>query len=237
MRLRSGTRTDIGRKRQSNEDCFAALDDRALYVVADGMGGHAAGAVAARIAVDRLVLELESARPGAERLRRAIRAANEAVHARASAERAMRGMGTTVAALWIAENVAHVAHVGDSRVYRLRGGSFAPLTLDHSPLAERIFRGRMPATAARLDPVRHVITRAVGVRPTVEPDVASVPVHAGDAFLLCTDGVTSLVEEGEIAGVVADCRDDLATAAEVLIEVANSRGGDDNSTAVIVVCE
>ncbi len=238
MQLSSVTRTDIGRKRQTNEDAYAAFDQLGFYAVADGMGGHAAGRLAADAGVAELVRRLcsRSQEPGPEALRLGFHAANATILEQALRDPNARGMGTTLATLWIREGRAILAHVGDSRIYLVRGPRMHLLTLDHAPVAEMLLRREISPEQARAHPGRNVINRAVGVRPWVEPDVALIPVEASDVFVLCTDGLTALVEDAEIERILRDCEENLELSAEVLIELANSRGGDDNSTVVLVRC-
>lgn len=234
--------TDVGRKREANEDYFSAVEASRLYVVADGLGGHAAGRLAAEAGTSELVRCLASRElePTFERLRGAFRAANTRIRQYAQGDAALRGMGTTLAALWLDPERAFVAHVGDSRVYLLRGRRIHPLTLDHSVVGELISRRQLRPEHAHGHPSRNVITRALGVRPTVEPDLAWLRLAPDDRFVLCTDGLTAHVRDDEIATVCLDCAEgddpgaDLAQAADVLIELTNARGGEDNVTVALV---
>lgn len=236
MVVRSAVLSDIGRKRESNEDYYSALESRRLYVVADGLGGHAAGQVAAEVGTTEVVRRLGEVDgpPDPARLRTAIRAANARIRALASRDRRLRGMATTLAALWLGDAVAWLGHVGDSRIYLLRAGRIRQLTVDHSLVRELVSRRELAPGDVHEHPSRNVITRALGVRNALEPDVASIRTRLGDRFLLCTDGLTSELTDDEIAGVLIDCDDDLSQAAEVLVELANVRGGEDNTTVILV---
>jgi protein phosphatase len=238
VRIRSAALSDTGKRRKANEDFFAAHDDLGVYVVADGLGGHAGGRVAAESGTHAFVEGLASAgRPTLAALREAFRAANGHVRSRAGTMPELRGMATTLAALWISPDAAALGHVGDSRIYLRRDGRLTALTSDHSLVAEAVLRQQLDPEEARAHPHRSVITRALGVRPDLEPDAAELRVEPGDVFLLCTDGICAQLEYGEIARVLDHFPVDLEAAAQALIERANARGGDDNATVVLVGCE
>lgn len=234
MRFVSAALSDVGRRRDSNEDSFAALDALGLYAVADGMGGHAAGKAASELAVSALVRALPEQATGDRlgHLRAAILAAHDAIVAHAARYERMQGMGTTLAALLVEGDLATFGHVGDSRILVFRRGRLHRLTLDHSLVSELVSRGHIEDWEARVHPHRNVITRALGMRGRVEPDLAAVPIEPGDRFLLCTDGVTGQIEDEEIAGVLGDREP--AAAVRALLQEANARGGDDNATAVLL---
>lgn len=240
MILRAAGATDVGRRRRTNEDRFGFDPGLGLYLVADGMGGHTAGQVASGLAMDAM---LEAVRCGTvgdgsptERLRRAVAAANDLIFGTAEEQPGLAGMGTTLVALLVAGGRAAVAHVGDSRVYRVRAGRIRQLTDDHSLVGELQRRGEISADAAREHPHRHVLTRALGVRADAEPDLAELGFESGDVFVLCTDGLTQHVRDEEIEkSVVAGA--DLAEACERLVALANARGGEDNITVLLVRCE
>jgi protein phosphatase len=234
MRFVSAALTDVGLRRQGNEDSFVALDDLGLYVVADGMGGHAAGKTASELGVSALVRALRDGATGDRlgALRAAFLAAHDAIVARAALDRGLRGMGTTLAALLVGGNSAAFGHVGDSRIHLLRRGRLHRLTLDPSLVSELVSRGHIEEHEARVHPHRNVITRALGMRGRVEPDVAALPVEPGDLFLLCTDGVTGQIEDEEIAAVLRDLEP--RAAARALLDEANARGGDDNATVLLL---
>jgi protein phosphatase len=237
VKLLSSALSDRGLVRKANEDSFAALDERGLYAVADGLGGHVGGRVASEAAMSELVrcLTASGGEPELTRLRRAFRAANRAVRSRAQRNHALRGMATTLAALWLGRDLAALAHVGDSRIYLVRGGRMFPLTLDHSLVAEAVARRGLGLEAARVHPSRSVITRALGVASEVEADTAALRTSPGDLFLLCSDGLTGQVADREIASLLLSLRADLGAAARALVDLANARGGEDNTTVVLVV--
>jgi protein phosphatase len=229
-------RSDVGCKRDFNEDSFAVEPALGVFVVADGLGGHVAGRRASETAVQAFLTACASADGEAPlaALRLAARDANRAIRALVEAEPSLSGMGTTLAALQLRGGEAALVNVGDSRIYLLRGGGLHALTLDHSMVADLVVYRRLDPAAALRHPQRHVITRALGVQPVLEPDVASLRVERGDLFLLCTDGISSAVEEGEIARALRAAGADLEAAADRLIALANDRGGDDNATAILV---
>ncbi len=236
MRLSISACTDTGRKRRANEDSYAVEEKLALFVVADGLGGHVAGRRASDLGV-AMVVETVSADPDGpapDVLRHAFTRANEAILESAQADAELRGMGTTLAALWLRGEEAVLAHAGDSRLYLLRSGKLHALTLDHSLVGERVARGEITAEQARVHPSRHVITRAVGVVPWVEPDVAGLRTRPGDVFVLCSDGISSQIADSDIEHCLCGREERLAGAAEALIQLANARGGDDNATVILV---
>ncbi len=240
MELRSAARTDLGQRRQTNEDSFAVEPARGLYLVADGLGGHTAGQVASGLAAQAAVnalTTLEGATASlSEKLRIAITAANREVFETAEAKRELAGMGTTLVALLARGERIALAHVGDSRAYLVRSGKIRQLTDDHSLVAELVRRREIPAHAAQQHPHRHVLTRALGVRRTVEPDLTELTPTTDDIFVLCSDGLTGHVRDEEIAAEVS--RDnDLDAACGRLVDLANSRGGEDNITLVVVACD
>jgi len=240
MILRAAAGSDVGRRRAANEDHYALAPDIGLYLVADGLGGHVAGQVASELAAEaalRTVRTLEGATPSlAEKLRYAVTAANREVHETARQRPELQGMGTTLVALLAQEGRAALAHVGDSRAYLVRAERIRQLTDDHSIVGELLRRHEISEDAAREHPHRHVLTRALGVRKAVEPDLAELTPMPGDFFVLCSDGLTNHVEDHEIAKAVTQ-EEDLQEACERLVDLANGRGGEDNTTLVIVRCE
>lgn len=240
MILRSAARTDVGLRRRSNEDCFALATNLGLYLVADGMGGHTAGQVASNLAAQGAVRALETLETAeaslTEKLRYSVAAANREVFATAQAKPELAGMGTTLVALLAGRARIALAHVGDSRAYLVRGSKIRQLTDDHSLVAELVRRREITARAARGHPHRHVLTRALGVRGSVEADLAELTPASGDLFVLCSDGLVAHVQDEEIAAEMSR-ESDLDAACEHLIELANSRGGEDNITVVVVRCE
>ncbi|MEE9607373.1 MAG: Stp1/IreP family PP2C-type Ser/Thr phosphatase [Myxococcota bacterium] len=240
MILRAAACTDVGLRRSSNEDCYALAGDLGLYLVADGMGGHSAGQVASELAAEsavRALRALEGATASlAEKLRYALAAANREIFTRSQAEQRLAGMGTTLVALLAGGGRIALAHVGDSRAYLVRQARVRQLTDDHSLVAELVRRREISEDAARGHPHRHVLTRALGVRARVEPDLAELTPAPDDTFVLCSDGLTGHVDDQEIAKAVSDGAD-LEAICDGLVELANSRGGTDNTTVVVVRCE
>jgi protein phosphatase len=237
MELRSAASTHVGLRRQANEDRFAIVPELGLYLVADGMGGHQAGQVASRLAAEgaiRAIAALQGAAVSlAERLRQAVACANREIFVEAQARPELAGMGTTFVGLLFGEGRLALAHVGDSRAYVLRRGRLRALTDDHSIVAELLRRHAISEADAREHPHRHVLTRALGVRPRTEPDLAELTPQPGDLFVLCSDGLTSHVDDAGLAARLAD-EDDLEAAAADLIGAANRAGGLDNSTVVLI---
>jgi protein phosphatase len=240
MILRTAGRTDVGLRRQANEDSYALSPEHGLFLVADGMGGHRAGQVASRLSADaalRAVDTLQGVAVGpAEKLRHAVAVSNREVFAAARANPELAGMGTTFVALLASAERAALAHVGDSRAYLIRAGQIRRLTDDHSLVGELLRRQEITEDAARDHPHRHVLTRALGVRPKVEPDLAEISPAANDVFLLCSDGLTTLVLDEEILEMTRRATD-LQIACDSLVDLANSRGGVDNTTVVMVYYE
>lgn len=240
MILRAAGRTDVGQQRSENEDRYALAPEEGAYLVADGMGGHRAGRLASGLGVEAALRALRARRgrsdPPAEALRHAVMRANRAIWAKARARPEHAGMGTTLVALLGDGERAALAHVGDSRAYRVRRGRIRQLTDDHSLVAELLRRREISAAAAREHPHRHVLTRALGVRPEVEPDLAELSMAPEDVFVLCSDGLTAHVEDSEIAKVVRE-EDDPQETCERLVDLANERGGEDNVTVLVAYCE
>ncbi|MEM9177604.1 MAG: Stp1/IreP family PP2C-type Ser/Thr phosphatase [Myxococcota bacterium] len=230
--------THVGVVRNVNQDAFGRFDDpdraEILLVVADGLGGHRGGEVASRMAVDRLgEFVLAGEGDGPTRLERAIARANDVILTASRKDHTLDGMGTTVVCLLLAEDgPSTVAHVGDSRLYRLRGGAIDQLTEDHSLVATLVREGVLAPEDARDDPRRNQILRALGVREDVEIDLAPVELRPGDHYLLCSDGLHGMIEDDAIAELVhAVARPE--TAVNDLIDAANAAGGTDNVTCVL----
>jgi PPM family protein phosphatase len=232
--LRSGSATDVGRVRSMNEDL--AFEGSTLFAVADGMGGHAGGEVAARTAIDSLRSGFEHS-PSAEGLVEAVHEANQAVWDQGHADPSLRGMGTTLIATALVGtddgDRLVVANVGDSRGYRLHNRELSQLTVDHSVAEELVARGELSENEAAVHPQRHILTRALGVDPEVDVDVWQLVPEEGDRFLLCSDGLSNEVGLEEIARVLTEMHDP-RQAAERLVNLANERGGNDNITAVVL---
>ena len=236
--------SDVGMRRANNQDSFACLPAKTeerfwnrghLFVVADGMGAHAAGELASRMATESIAMHyFRSSHPDSiEALRTAVAEANEEIHQRGQNNPEFHNMGTTASSLAILASGAVVAHVGDSRVYRLRDDMLEQLTFDHSLVWEMEASGHKDGGAFGQNIPRNVITRSLGPNASVDIDVEGpFPVEKGDRFLICSDGLTGLVEDAEI-GTLMDCLpEDLAV--RVLVDLANLRGGPDNTTVVIV---
>jgi protein phosphatase len=232
----SFSRTDTGRQRRSNED--AAYARAPLFAVADGMGGAQAGEVASGIAVETLGGGLPDHAPAASEARLAdvVRAANERIHALSRSDEARAGMGTTMTVVLVGEDDVTVAHVGDSRAYRLRDGALERLTDDHSLVEEYVRQGRLTPEEAREHPQRSIITRALGPEADVEVDTHTWPARGGDVLLICSDGLTTMVGEDAIAAELRTARS-LEDAGHALVDAANAAGGRDNITVVLVRLE
>ena len=234
MKLRAGASTDVGLVRQRNEDAYVA--DYPLFAVADGLGGHLGGEVASRVAVDTLTDAAKGDGPDEgipDRLRSAIQRANAEVSERASKDQRLTGMGTTITAVIAGHDRIFLGHVGDSRAYLLRDGELRPLTEDHSLVQRMVREGRLTPEQAEIHPQRSVLTRALGIDDELEVDQATVEVTAGDRLLLCSDGLTSMVADELIRKILAG-HDDPQAASQALVEAANSAGGQDNITTVVL---
>ncbi len=230
LRLRVGAATDVGQVRDHNEDDYLVDDDLGLIAVADGMGGHRGGEVASAAALEALRVAFVAGAPIDE----AVVVANDAVHEQSVADPNLRGMGTTLTAGSF-DDSGHVVlgHVGDSRAYLARDGSFERVTTDHSLVEELIQAGELTPEEAERDPRRSMITRALGLEPGVVVDVIELDLRDGDRLLLCSDGLTGMVSEPDIAARLAT-EPDPATAAVQLIDAANAAGGVDNITVIII---
>ena len=248
MQRRGAGLTDVGQRRKINEDAFFLDDDLGLYIVADGMGGHAAGEVASQEAIDtvhgmvrrdRMKLDAisggqvddETVRAALRLVESAVQAATYMVFGLAQHDPETQGMGTTLSVLAICGNHGITAQVGDSRVYLIRDGCAAPLTEDHTLVAWQLKQGIITEEEAAISPHRNVITRAVGSREYVQVDTHFFEIVPGDRFLLCSDGLHGYVRDEEIPDVV---RLGAAAAAQRFVRLANDRGGRDNITAIVV---
>ncbi len=231
-------RTDVGVVRTDNEDNYLLIPDEGLYIVADGMGGHAAGEVASEMAVRIIARELrdvarEDEGRAADTLRSAIRRANEQIFQRTLNEQDKRGMGTTATAMLILGAKYLIGHVGDSRAYVLREDEMVQLTKDHSYVQEQVDAGYLTPQQARVHPYSNVITRCVGANDDVDPDVYGGTLHGGDLYLLASDGLTGMLADHEMKEILQN-GSDMDTALNELINTANGRGGLDNITAIIL---
>jgi len=245
MHLRAGTATDVGRVRVLNEDASAARPEQGLFVVCDGMGGEAAGEVASALAVATIVERAAdagdlAASPGSAaylprtmRLADAVRLANRRIFEQAEQHPDQTGMGTTIIAAWIYRDVASLAHVGDSRAYLWRDGRLEALTRDHSLVEAQVKAGMLNREESLKSEHQNILLRALGREPEVEVELAEVPLRAGDYVLLCSDGLTRMVPEREMAETLS-AHSEPQSMAEALVEAANRNGGADNVTAVVV---
>jgi protein phosphatase len=224
-----GAQTDVGRAREMNEDGYVV--EEPLFAVADGMGGHRAGEVASRMALEAIA-EVPP-EEGAHSLAERVRAANRVVHQRASEDKELEGMGTTLTALWMDGDEARIAHVGDSRAYLLRDGELKMLTEDHTLVQRMVREGKISAQEATVHPQRSILTRALGVDAEVDVDDLTVELRPGDRILLNSDGLTSMLDEDRIADILREHQDPQA-AADALVDAANEAGGQDNITVVVI---
>lgn len=226
--MRSTGLSDVGKMRQNNEDSYFFNSDNKLFIVADGLGGHSAGEVASNMAVTHL-----STNPpdNIDDLVERLTEANTKVHN--EAQNLSNDMATTVSALMIYDSKAHVAHVGDSRVYLIRTGNVYCITDDHTPVMESVRSGIITEEQAKYHPLRHMLSRTIGTQPQVDIDVMTVDVEVDDLFLLCTDGLSNLLEENDMFNIISTSSS-LEEGAQNLIDLANERGGTDNITVVLV---
>jgi len=239
MKMKAAGITDVGLKRTNNEDAFVALSQLGFCAVADGMGGAAAGEVASRIFVDtaREVLSEPAAAEGmADKVKRAFTLANARMLEHVAAHPDHAGMGCTAEILALEGDEIVIGHVGDSRTYRFRAGELRQLTVDHSLVQDQLNKGLISAEEARKHPMRNVILRAVGAKETIELDVLKGRGIAGDIFLLCSDGLTDMIDDDEILKCLKASADIGSSAAD-LVEKAKAAGGKDNVTVVMVELE
>jgi PPM family protein phosphatase len=240
----------VGRRRELNEDTFHCSDRDGLSVVCDGMGGRDFGEVASSMTVSTITRLVHKSFPRTLRGRRLaeggpvadtfvqlfdgwIRDVNAQIHHFGSEDTRYREMGTTLALVYHQEDLVVVAHVGDSRVYRIRDGAIESVTEDHSFVNAQVKAGLITREEAEKSSHRHIVTRAIGPRGVVKGDVAVLPAKPGDVFVLCTDGLSDQVEPAEVLGIVRRAGDDLAKGVQGLIDLANERGGPDNITVIV----
>jgi protein phosphatase len=250
MKITYKALSDVGRKRKGNEDSLFVNPEQHLFVVADGMGGHAAGEIASKVAVDS-INEFVCLTGGDEeitwpfgldenisydgnRLKTAIRYANRKVLEATKEKSEYEGMATTVAAVLVDGDSANVGHVGDSRVYLVRDGEITQLTSDHSWVNEQILSGVISPDQARTHPLRNVVTRALGGKPDLQVDMQLHKIKSGDVLLLCSDGLTTMITDEEISRLVRDAGSDVEKAAQSLVASANAKGGEDNITVLLL---
>jgi protein phosphatase len=250
VRLKVGAATSVGRVRQINEDAFLARAEQGLFVVCDGMGGAAAGEVASRLAVDTIGAclngdseRLPDAPTGMDasryhartlQLGHAIREANKAIISRAQDEASQAGMGTTVVGAWADAGVVSIAHVGDSRAYLANAGGFEGVTSDHSLVEAQVQAGLIDREQSLQSEHQNILLRALGRDENVEIELSEITVSAGDRLLLCSDGLTRVVSDADLAAALDRFRGEPQQACDYLIETANGHGGPDNITVVIV---
>ncbi len=258
MKIRAWAKTDVGKKRDHNEDSHLVDQDLGLFVVADGMGGHMAGETASNIAVTTIadfiresqkkaqetteddgegkphgtMLMFASMDPEVEMLGDAVRAASMAILDAQFEKPELAGMGTTVSLIYVSGDRAYYAHVGDSRVYRLSGDTFTQITTDHSLVQEQLDAGYITEQQAENHKLKNVITRSVGFDVNVAVDAGPVTVKPGDRFLICSDGLSNPVKPAELKEMME--KKDAESLLNVAIRLANNRGGDDNITAVVL---
>lgn len=228
--------SDVGRARERNEDSYYAGEF--VFAVADGLGGHNAGDVASRLAVEPIAAfdRAAGSTPDdrlADGLAKAVDDANRAVYQRAQNDAKVRGMGTTLTAVAIANGSAHLAHVGDSRCYLVRGGEISQLSSDHTLVARMVAEGKLTPEQAETHPQRSILTRALGAEPEIDVDTLEIQLLHGDRLILCSDGLSSVVDDGVILATLADSKD-LKEACKRLVDAANARGGPDNITVVVL---
>jgi protein phosphatase len=244
MRLKVGAATSVGRVRPINEDAIATDADLGLFVVCDGMGGAAAGEVASRMAVDTIEAEVKAApiKPGTQRgfqprtaqLGRAVEAANRVILERSRNDAEHAGMGTTVVSVWIGDSVASIAHVGDSRAYLSGQEGFESVTRDHSLVEAQVQAGLINREQSLKSEHQNILLRALGREPDVEVELNEVALAAGDRMLLCTDGLTRIVNDQGLADALERFRGDPQGACDHLVAAANDGGGPDNITVVVI---
>ncbi len=248
MKIAASGQTDVGQKRDHNEDSFLVDEDLRLFVVADGMGGHAGGGTASRLAVETIQASMRAAHaadpdlfaraarleesPLREVLRDAVESACASIYRAAQSDPSLAGMGTTVTAAIVSGPNAFVAHVGDSRCYLARHGHIYQVSEDHSLVNEQLKAGAITPDEARHSRFKNIITRSVGFEADVAVDMMGVEVEPGDRLVICCDGLSNLVEDDEILSIATSCA--LDEAPRRLIDLANERGGDDNITVIVV---
>lgn len=238
-------KTHAGQVRPLNEDAVGADPDSGLFILADGLGGYNAGEIASTMAVSTLLAELPSELDGArvspaaafdpqQILRDRLIAMNSTIFRAALNSSAFEGMATTIVVAWLLGDRLWVAHTGDSRLYRMRGGQLEQLTRDHSFSQELLDAGMVTEEEARLLPAKNLVTRALGASAEVEPEVRDYPLQAGDLVLMCSDGLTEMISFAEIGAQLSSCKGDVQEGARRLVDMANEAGGRDNVSVVVV---
>lgn len=228
---RAAAVTDTGRRRRRNEDAYVC--DPPLFVIADGMGGAQAGEIASHLAATSVQHAERDGSSDEDEVVQLIQDANRSVYERARADESTSGMGTTMTVALVDEEIVRIGHVGDSRAYLVRDHALEQLTEDHSLVGELIRSGRLSPEEAEAHPHRSVITRALGTDPDVDVDAFSVGTKPGDLFMLCSDGLTSMVDDARILELLEEHRRDIKGAAQALVDEANANGGEDNITVIL----
>lgn len=240
LRIISDGKTDVGRIRSSNEDTIGLFPEWNLFIVADGMGGHAAGEVASRISVDALYKYFSSRKgfdlPAKERLSSAIREANLEVIKKAAGDIRYLGMGTTIVAILIEGRIATIGHVGDSRAYLVSGDKIRAMTSDHSLVNQYVETGLITQEEARRHPQRNILTRALGISEDMDAEMQEIQIEEEDIFILCSDGLTNMLEDEDILSTVISSKEDPSLSCNALIDLANNKGGEDNISVIVVRC-
>lgn len=237
MRIECGARSDQGKVRASNEDSYIANAQNGLFVVADGMGGHAAGEVASKIAITSIEKTISSCEPGSNHqdiIELAIQEANARVFETQRLKPEFRGMGSTLTLLLFQDNQYHVAQVGDSRAYLLRNGVLNQLTQDHSIVWPLYQSGILTKEDLSRHPQKNLITRSIGTHPQVDADMQSNDALEGDIFLLCSDGLTDVLSDQDISRILSREGKSPQQLCELLVDEANAAGGPDNVTVVVI---
>lgn len=240
--MKVAARTDIGCRRQNNEDSYAYDVDLCIFAVSDGMGGSAGGEIASALTVEQLIRSFRSLRSTqamdegylAESLHRAVASANDAVYSRARSEPALSGMGATLVTLAFQEGSAVIANVGDSRAYLLRNGTVTQITHDHSLVAEQVRAGILTAEQAAVSPLQSTITRAIGIEPEVQVDLFAAQLEMGDRILLTTDGLFRYLSDEEISQLAGGAMEPREVC-DALIELTRARGAADNVTCLLFI--
>lgn len=232
--------TDTGRVRSSNQDSVFCEENAVgnfpnLFLVADGMGGHKAGDTASRMCIDEVVKQIRDTEliTPVGVIEQAVKAANEAIYKASNSRPELEGMGTTLVCATVMEDTAYVGNIGDSRMYLFRGG-LRQITVDHSLVEEMVQSGEIQKDEMRTHPNKNIITRALGTDVAVRPDCFEIEVQTGDVLLLCSDGLTNMLEDEEISNILNEHISDMKEAGELLVEQANKAGGKDNISVVLV---
>lgn len=250
MRLTSAGRTHVGMKRMHNEDSLRLYREENLFIVADGMGGHASGEVASQMSVETLAeffrstaeddeitwpYKMDKGRKYEEnRVITGVKLSNRRIHEAASRDAKSKGMGTTIVVTFFVNDTCYIGHVGDSRVYRMRGDTLTQLTEDHSLLNDYIKMRQLTPDEIEAFPHKNVIVRALGMKESVQVDVMSETPEEGDVYLLCSDGLSGMLNDEEMRKLMLEGGDDLDLKCERLIDAANHNGGTDNITVILV---